>query len=30
MSLKIERNPAPVWFRPLIPLLAIVVTLVIT
>ncbi len=30
MSLKIERNPAPVWFRPLIPLLAIVVTMVIT
>jgi ABC-type uncharacterized transport system permease subunit len=30
MNLKIERNPAPVWFRPLIPLLAIVLTMVIT
>ncbi len=30
MSLKIERKPAPVWFRPLIPLLAIVLTMVIT
>lgn len=30
MSVKIERNPAPAWFRPLIPLLAIVLTMVIT
>jgi general nucleoside transport system permease protein len=30
VGLKIERNPAPVWFRPLIPLLAIVLTFVIT
>lgn len=30
MGLKIERNPAPVWFRPLIPLLAIVLTFVAT
>ena len=30
MNLKIERNPAPVWFRPLIPLLAVVLTFVIT
>ena len=30
MGLKIERNPAPVWFRPLIPLLAIVLTFVLT
>lgn len=30
MGLKIERNPAPAWFRPLIPLLAIVLTMVIT
>lgn len=28
--MKIERNPAPVWFRPLIPLLAIAFTMVIT
>ncbi len=30
MQIKIERSPAPVWFRPLIPLLAIVFTFVIT
>ena len=30
MRLRIERNPAPVWIRPLIPLLAIVFTMVIT
>ncbi|HRI55860.1 MAG TPA: ABC transporter permease [Anaerolineae bacterium] len=30
MGLKIERNPAPSWFRALIPLLAIVLTMVIT
>ena len=30
MSIKIERNPAPAWFRPLIPLLAIVLTMTIT
>ena len=30
MNLRIERNPAPVWFRPLIPLLAIVLTFVLT
>ncbi|MCB0202304.1 MAG: ABC transporter permease [Anaerolineae bacterium] len=30
MGLKIERNPAPVWFRPLIPLLAIALTFAIT
>lgn len=30
MSVKIERNPAPAWFRPLIPLLAIVLTMIIT
>lgn len=30
MGIKIERNPAPAWFRPLIPLLAIVLTMVIT
>lgn len=30
MSLRLERNPAPTWFRPLIPLLAIVLTMVIT
>lgn len=30
MKLKFERNPAPVWFRPLIPLLAIVLTFAIT
>ena len=30
MGLKFERNPAPVWFRPLIPLLAIVLTFAIT
>ena len=28
--MKIERNPAPVWFRPLIPLLAIVLTFLLT
>jgi len=30
MGIRIERNPAPVWFRPLIPLLAIVLTFVLT
>lgn len=30
MRLKIERNPAPVWFRPLIPVLAVVSTFIIT
>ncbi len=30
MGIKFERNPAPVWFRPLIPLLAIVLTFAIT
>jgi simple sugar transport system permease protein len=30
MGLRFERNPAPVWFRPLIPLLAIVLTLGLT
>jgi len=30
VGLKFERNPAPVWFRPLIPLLAIVLTFAIT
>jgi general nucleoside transport system permease protein len=30
MSLKIERLPAPVWARPLIPLVAIVITFLIT
>lgn len=30
MGIRIERNPAPVWFRPLIPLLAIVFTMLIT
>ncbi len=30
MSLKIERRPAPMWVRPLLPLLAIVLTMLIT
>ncbi len=30
MGLRIERNPAPVWFRPLLPLIAIAVTFAIT
>lgn len=30
MGLRFERKPAPVWFRPLIPLLAIVLTFTIT
>ncbi len=30
MKLRIEKAPAPVWFRPLIPLLAIVFTMLIT
>ncbi len=30
MGIKVERNPAPVWFRPLIPLMAIVLTFAIT
>jgi len=30
MHPKIERSPAPVWFRPLIPLLAIVFTMALT
>ncbi|MCI0520659.1 MAG: ABC transporter permease [Chloroflexi bacterium] len=29
-KLKLERSPAPVWFRPLIPFLAILVTFLIT
>ena len=30
LKLKLERVPAPVWFRPLIPLLAILATFLIT
>ncbi|HHB91465.1 MAG TPA: ABC transporter permease [Anaerolineae bacterium] len=30
MKLRIEKSPAPVWFRPLIPLLAILFTILIT
>jgi len=30
MGLKIERIPAPVWMRPLIPILAIVITFILT
>ena len=30
MSLKIERRPAPMWVRPLLPVLAIVLTMAIT
>lgn len=30
MSLRVERRPAPAWFRPLIPLLAVALTMVIT
>ncbi|NOX62644.1 MAG: ABC transporter permease [Chloroflexi bacterium] len=30
MRFRIERNPSPVWLRPLIPLLAIVFTMVLT
>ncbi|HMR68417.1 MAG TPA: ABC transporter permease, partial [Anaerolineae bacterium] len=30
MGLKVERAPAPVWIRPLIPIAAIVVTFILT
>ena len=30
MKLRIEKAPAPVWFRPLIPLLAVVFTMILT
>ncbi|MDX1523423.1 MAG: ABC transporter permease, partial [Anaerolineae bacterium] len=30
MGLKLERNPAPVWMRPLIPVVAVITTFLIT